>query len=131
MNDINFENLFDNITPPEGGVKGLREKLDRLERKRGYFSTPAFKLVSAFAILAVIAVGVSPLFNKPGEKIFFELAIQSGNPVFDNYDNQQNNNEVVSIPIRSRSKMAVMPVETGNKNVKFYLIESIAGDASD
>lgn len=128
MNDIKFENLFNNIAPPEGGVQVLKEKLKKLERKRGFFSTPKLKLVSAFAMVVLIALGISPLFLKPEKNLFTDLVSKSDNQIFIKYGYQNNNNEAVSIPAGSRSQIATMRIETVNKNVKFYLIESITNE---
>lgn len=128
MNDIKFETLFDNITPPERGIQGLREKLENFEKKKGLFSTPIFKLASAFAIVALLVLGISPLFIKPENKTFIDLATESGHPIFKKYNKRLENNEPVSIPAGLRTQIAVMRIETDNKNVKFYLIENIAGE---
>ncbi|NLD39405.1 MAG: hypothetical protein GX654_21320 [Desulfatiglans sp.] len=131
MNNIRFENLFDNIAPPEGGIHGLREKLENLEKKRGLFSTPKFKPASAFAIVALLVLGISFVFMKPENKSFIDLAAKSGHPIFNKYNKRLETDEPVSVPAGFRTHIAVMRIETENKNVKFYLIENIAGETID
>lgn len=131
MNDIKFETLFDNITPPERGIQGLREKLENLEKKKDLFSAPIFKLASAFAIAALLVLGISPLFIKPENKTFIDLATESGHPVFNKYNKRLETDEPVSVPAGLRTQIAVMRIETDNKKIKFYLIENIAGETSE
>jgi hypothetical protein len=125
--NIRFKRLFRSYDPPEGGIQGLREKLDRLEIKKPSFSPPKIALVTTFAVLVLIAVAVTPRLMKPRPRsnLFIELVKKSENPAFIKYGYKKRSGEAVSIPASARSHLAVKRVETFNENVKFYLIESI------
>ena len=123
--NIRFENLFETYDPPEGGVQGLREKLDSLETKKPFFSLPRIALVTSFAIAILVAVALIPGLMKPRSNLFLELVKKSENPAFIKYRYLERNEEAVSVPPSAKSYLTVKRVETSNENVKFYLVESI------
>ena len=53
-----------------------------------------------------------------------DLVNKSGSPVFIKYGYKKKSMGAVTIPDSAKSHLAVLRVETSNKNVKFYLIES-------
>lgn len=120
-----LKSLFKSYDPPEGGVQGLREMLGRHEMKKPFFSPPKIALVTTFAILILVAVVVTPRLIKPRSNLFLELVNKTENPAFIKYGYIKRSGEAVSIPASARQHLAVKRVETLNKNVKFYLIESI------
>ena len=126
-NDIKFKSLFESYDPPEGGIQGLREKLDGLEVKKPLFSPPKIALVTTFAVLVLVAVTVTPRLMKPRQRsnLFIELVKKSENPAFIKYGYKKRSGEAVSIPASARSHLTIKRIETHNKNVKFYLLESI------
>ena len=125
MNEkINFDSLFKNYDPPEGGIQGLQKKIENLERKGNHFSIPKIAFVSSIAVAILFAVLLVPGLLKPKRNLFVDLVNKSENPAFIKYGYIKKRNEPVSIPASARSHLAVLRVETSNKNVKFYLIES-------
>ena len=116
--------MFKIYDPPEGGVQGLREKLDRLERKSNLFSVPRIAFASAFAAVILLAVLLTPGLKKPKNNLFVHLVNKSDNPALIKYGYMKKGKEAVTIPDSAKSHLAVLRVETSNKNVKFYLIES-------
>ena len=125
--NIRFENFFESYDPPEGGVQGLREKLDRLETKNPFFSPPRIALVTSFAVVLLVAVALIPGLMKPTPRsnLFTELIKKSENPVFIKYGYLERSEEAVSIPASARSHLTIKRVNTSDKNVKFYLVENI------
>ena len=121
---INYDSLFKNYDPPKGGVNGLREKLDRLERKSNLFTVPRIAFASTFAVVILLAVVLTPGLLKPKSNLFVDLVNKSENPVFIKYGYIKKREEAVTIPDSAKSHMAALRVETSNKNVIFYLIES-------
>ena len=117
--NIRFKNLFKSYDPPEGGVQGLREKLDRLETKKPFFSPARIALVMSFALVPKL------MKPKPRSNLFIELAKESENPAFIKYGYLERSEEAVSIPPSARSHLTIKRVNTSDKNVKFYLVESI------
>lgn len=124
MENIKFENLFKNYDPPEGGIHSLQEKLENLERKDNLFSISKIAFASSIAVVILLAVLLVPGLLKPKRNLFVDLVNKSDNPAFIKYGYVKKRNEPVSIPADARSRLAVLRVETSNKNVKFYLIES-------
>ena len=126
MDDITrLKNLFQSYDPPEGGVQGLREKLDRLETKKPFFSLPRIALVTSFAVILLVAGALVPKLMKPKSNLFMELVKKSENPAFIKYGYLERSEEAVSIPASARSHLTVKRVKASNKNVKFYIVESI------
>jgi hypothetical protein len=128
MDDITrLKNLFQSYDPPEGGVQGLREKLNRFETKKPFFSPPRIALVTSFAVILLVASALVPKLIKPRPRsnLFMELVKKSENPAFIKYGYLERNEEAVSIPAGARSHLTVKRVNTSDKNVKFYLVESI------
>ena len=125
--NIRFKSLFKSYDPPEGGVQGLREKLDRVEIKKPIFSPPKIALVTTFAVAVLVTVALIPRLMQPRlrSNLFIELVNKTENPAFIKYGYKKRSGEAVSIPASARSHLAVKRIETANKNVKFYLIESI------
>ena len=124
MERTNFDSLFKSYDPPGGGIQGLRKKLDNLERKGNFLSIPKIAVVSTFAVVILLAVLLVPGLLKPKRNLFVDLVNKSGNPVFIKYGYIKKGNEAVTIPADARSHLAALRIETSNKNVKFYLIES-------
>jgi hypothetical protein len=124
MENIKFENLFKSYDLSEGGIQGLRDKLERLERKRSLFSIPRIAFASSIAVVILLAVLLVPGLLKPKKNLFIDLVNKSDNPAFIKYGYKKKRNEAVSIPAAARSHLAALRVETSNKNVKFYWIES-------
>jgi hypothetical protein len=122
---IRFKSLFKSYDPPEGGVQGLREKLDRHDMKKSFFTPPKIALVTTFVVVVMVAVALTPMLIKPRSNLFLELVNKSENPAFLKYGYLKRSGEAVSIPAKARSRLAVMRVKTLDKNVKFYLIEII------
>ena len=120
---IDFGSLFKSYDPPGGGVNGLREKLDRLERKSNFFSLPKIAFASSFAVVILLAVLLDPGLLKPKKNLFIDLVNKSENPAFIKYGYRKKSGEAVTIPDSAKSRLAVLRIETSNKNVKFYLIE--------
>ena len=128
MDDITrLKNLFQSYDPPEGGVQGLREKLNRFETKKPFFSNPRMALVTTFIIVALFSVVLIPKLIKPRPRsnLFMELVKKSENPAFIKYGYLERNEEAVSIPPSARSHLTIKRIKTSDKNVKFYLVESI------
>ena len=125
--NIRFKSLFESYDPPEGGVQGLREKLDRLETKKPFFSPARIALVMSFALVLLVAVALVPKLMKPKPRsnLFIELAKESENPAFIKYGYLKRSEEGVSIPASARSHLTIKRINTSDKNVKFYLVESI------
>ena len=125
--NIRFKRLFKSYDPPEGGVQGLRKKLDRLEAKKPFFYPPKIALVTTFAVVVLVSVALIPKLMKPRPRsnLFIELVKKSENPAFIKYGYLERSGEAVSIPASARSRLTVKRVETSNKNVRFYLVESI------
>jgi hypothetical protein len=123
--NIGYKSLFGSYDPPEGGIQGLREKLNRLETKKPFFSPPRIALVTTFAVTLLVAVALIPGLMKPKSNLFIELAKKSENPAFIKYGYLERSEEAVSIPASAKSHLTVKRVETSNENVKFYLLESI------
>lgn len=121
---IKLNSLFKRYDPPEGGLHGLREKLEKVERKGSFFSIPRIAFASAFAAVILIAALIFPGLLKPKKNLFVDLVNKSENPAFIKYGYIKKGHETVSIPDSAKSHLAVLRVETSNKNVKFYLIES-------
>ncbi len=82
---INFDSLFKNYDPPEGGIHALREKLDKVERKGNLSSIPKIAFASTFAAVIFLAVLLIPGLLKPKRNLFVDLVNKSGNPVFIKY----------------------------------------------
>jgi hypothetical protein len=120
-----FKSCFKSYDPPEGGLHGLREKLDRLEAKKPFFSPPKIALTTTITVALLVAVVVVPRIMKPKSNLFIELAKKSENPAFIKYGYLERSGEAVSIPASARSHLKVKRVETSNKNVKFYMVEAI------
>ena len=116
---MNFDSLFKSYDPPEGGVNGLREKLERLERKSGFFSIPKIAFASSFAAVILLAVLITPGLLKPKKNLFLDLVNKSENPAFIKYGYIKKREEAITIPNSAKSHLAVLRVETSNKNVKF------------
>jgi len=123
--NIRFKSLFKSYDPPEGGVQGLREKLDRLETKKPFFSSLKIALVTTLAVALLVAVGFIPGLIKPRNNLFMELVKKSENPAFIKYGYLERSEEAVSIPASARSHLTIKRVNTSDKNVKFYLVENI------
>ena len=122
---INFDSIFKSYDPPEGGISGLHKKLDKLESKGSLFSLPKIAFASAFAAVIILAVLFYPGLLKPKKNLFTDLVSKSDNPVFIKYGYIKKEAEGVTIPDSEKTHLAALRVETSNKNVKFYLIESI------
>ncbi|MGD9160570.1 MAG: hypothetical protein PVG39_19295 [Desulfobacteraceae bacterium] len=101
-----------------------RAKLDGVERKSNFFSIPKIAFASTFAMVILLAVLLTPGLLKPKKNLFIDLVNKSENPAFIKYGYIKKRDEAVSIPDSAKSHLAVLRVETSNKNVKFYLIES-------
>ncbi len=125
--NIKFKSLFKTYDPPEGGIQGLREKLDRLETKKPFFSPSRIALVTSFAVVLLVAIALIPGLIKPKSRsnLFTELVKKSENPAFIKYGYLERSEEAVSIPASARSHLTIKRVNTSDKNVKFYLVESI------
>ena len=121
---IYFESLFKSYDPPEDGIQGLRKKLDDTERKGYFISIPQIAFASACVAVILTAVLITPALFKPKSNLFIDLVNKSENPVFIKYGYIKKKDEAVTIPDSAKSHLAVLRVETSNKNVKFYLIES-------
>jgi hypothetical protein len=121
---IKFDFFLKSYNPPEGGVQRLREKLDKEERKGDLFSIPKIVFASSVAMIIILAVLLTPTLFKPKKDLFVDLVNKSNNPVFIKYGYIKKRGEAVSILGSAKSHLAVLCVETPNKNVKFYLIES-------
>ena len=126
-NNIRIKSLFKSYDPPEVGIQGLREKLDRLEMKKQLFSPPRIALVTTFAVIVQVAVVFIPGLIKPRPRsnLFIELVKKSENPAFIKYGYLERSEEAVSIPASAKSHLKVKRVKTTNKNVRFYLLESV------
>ena len=124
MDSTKFYSLFKSYDPPEGGIHGLRKKLDDAERKNRFFSISKITLASAFAAVILTAALITPGLFKPKGNLFVDLVNKSENPVFIKYGYIKKGGETVSIPYSAKSRLAALRIETSNKNVKFYLIES-------
>jgi hypothetical protein len=122
--NIKFKSLFKSYGPPGGGLQGLREKLDRLETKKPYFSASKIALVTTFAVALLVAVALIPGLIKPRNNLFIELVKKSENPAFIKYGYLERSGEGVSIPASERSHLTIKRIKTSDKNIKFYLIES-------
>ena len=123
--NMRYKNLFESFNPPEGGVQGLREKLDRLETKKPFFSPTKIALMTAFAVALLVTAVLVPRMMKPRNNLFIELAKKSENPAFIKYGYIERNDEAVSIPASARSRLKVKRVKTSDQNVKFYIVEII------
>lgn len=125
--NIKFKNLFKSYDPPEGGIQVLREKLDRHEMKKPFFSPPKIVLVTTFAVALMFTAVLVPrsMKPKPRNDLFMELVKKSENPAFMKYGYLEKSGEGVSIPASARSYLTVKRVNTSDKNVKFYLVENI------
>ena len=123
--NIRFKSLFKSYDTPEGGVQGLREKLDRHDMKKSFFTPPKIALVTTFAVALLVMITLVPRLTKPKSNLFIELVKKSENPVFIKYGYLERSEEAVSIPASAGSRLTVKRVRTSNENVKFYLIESI------
>lgn len=121
---IEFDDLFKSYAPSQDGLERLCKKLDDSKRKKDLFSLPGLSIAS----VSVIAIMFTVIFTgnppEPEDNLFLNLVRNSENPVFIKYGYLEKNNEPVSIPEKSRSRLAAMRLETLDKNVKFYLLES-------
>ena len=124
MENIKFESLFEKHDPPGGGLQGLREKLEGFESKRPFFTIPRITLASAFAAVILLAVFLTPDLIKQKRNLFIDLVNRSDNPAFIKYGYKKMAGEAVSIPENAKSNLVALRVETSDKNVKFYLIQS-------
>jgi hypothetical protein len=124
--NFKFNSFFKFYDPPEGGVQGLGEKLDRLELNRSFFSLPKIILATAFTVVILVAVVLSLSLIKPKSNLFIELVNKTENPAFIKYGYLKRSSKAVSIPANARSHLAVTRVKTSNKNVKFYIVENIS-----
>ena len=123
MEKTNFESLFEQYDPPEGGFQSFQEKLERSENKKSFFTVPRITLASAFVAAILLAVFLTPNLIKPKRNLFVDLINESDNPVFIKYGYKKLAGEAVSIPKNAKSHLAALRVDTSDKNVKFYLIE--------
>ncbi len=124
-NNMRFKTLFKSYDPPKEGVQGLKEKLNRLETKKPFFTPPKIALVTTFAVALLVSVVLVPRLMKPRSNLFIELVKKSENPAFIKYGYLERSEEAVSIPASARSRLTVKRVETSNKDVKFYIVERI------
>lgn len=124
MENIEFENLFIKYDPPAGGIQGLQVKLENLERKGPFLSIPKIAFAAAFIAAAFFALFFSLELQKPKRNLFVDLVNKSDNPVFIKYGYKKSAGEAVSIPENAKSHLAALHIETSDKNVKFYLIQS-------
>lgn len=124
--NFKFNSFLKIYNPPEGGVQGLIEKLDRLEIKKSSFSLSRIALATGVAVVILVALVLAPRLIKPKNNLFIELVNKTENPAFIKYGYLKRSNEDVSIPANARSHLAVMRVKTSNKNVKFYIVENIS-----
>lgn len=122
---MRFKTLFKSYDPPKEGVQGLKEKLNRLETKKPFFTPPKIALVTTFAVALLVSVVLVPRLMKPRSNLFIELVKKSENPAFIKYGYLERSEEAVSIPASARSRLTVKRVETSNKDVKFYIVERI------
>lgn len=128
MENIKFESLFKKYEPPEGGIHGLNKKLEKQKIKNSLFTFPKMVFASAFATVIILTVLLYPDLMRPKNNLFIDLVNESGNPALIKYGYLTKRDEGVSIPANERSRVAVLRVKTSNKNVKFYIIESISND---
>jgi hypothetical protein len=121
--NIRFKDIFKGYDPPDGGMHGLNQRLDREDTKDRISYIP--KLLGASTLCAVLffVFIISPRIFKQERDMFLELVQKTNNPIFIKNGYFKNLDKGVFILADSGARTEAVPVETKDKNIKFYIID--------
>lgn len=113
-----MDNPFERLSPPPGGVEGLRRKLEALENRRSFFSGWKLPSVAAAAMVAsfllIIGYSVLPL----------KAPLSRDYGIFQQYMDAPPA-EAVSLVGTESARLRLVQQPVGNPAVKMYWIEEV------